>query len=82
MRAEGHSHIITSTVVRGLGLVLQYNYTGRSKRLARKSEWRAPVAGSVYKEQEEIYISVPGADRFGAGVIRGSRSLNVPDFTL
>lgn len=82
MRAEGHSHIITSTVVRGLGLVLQYNYTGRSKRLARKSQWRAAVAGSVYKEQEEIYIATPGADRFGAGVIRGSRGLGVPDFTV
>lgn len=82
MRAEGHSHIITSTVVRGLGLVLQYNYTGRSKRLARQSQWRAAVAGSVYKEQEEIYVATPGADRFGAGVIRGSRAFAVPDFTI
>ena len=82
LRAEGHSHIITSTVVRSLGLVLQYNYTGRSKRLARESPWRAAVAGSVYKENEEIYISTPGADRFGAGVIRGHRRLGVPDFTV
>jgi hypothetical protein len=69
MRAEGHSHIITQ-----LWLEVWASSCSiiRSKRLARKSEWRAPVAGSVYKEQEEIYISVPGADRFGAGVIRGS----------
>ena len=82
MRAEGHSHIITSTVVRSLGLVLQYSYTGRSKRLARPSQWRNTVAGSVYKEREEIYISTPAADRFGAGVIRGQRRLGVPDFTI
>ena len=54
LRAEGHSHIITSTIVRSLCLVLQYNYTGRSKRLARQSPWRATVPGSVYKEEEEI----------------------------
>jgi len=82
LRAEGHSHIITSTVVRSLGLVLQYNYTGRSKRLAHRSPWRPAVTGSVYKEKEEIYISTPGADRFGAGVIRGHRRLGVPDFTI
>jgi hypothetical protein len=82
MRAEGHSHIITSTVVRSLGVVLQYNYTGRSKRLARQSPWRAAVAGSIYKEKEEVYNSSSGADRFGAGVIRGHRRLGVPDFTL
>ena len=82
LRAEGHSHIITSTVVRSLGLVLQYSYTGKSKRLARQSPWRAAVAGSIYKEEEEIYISTPAADRFGAGIIRGSRSLGVPDITV
>jgi hypothetical protein len=63
-------------------VVLQYNYTGRSERLTQKSPWKAAVAGSVYKEQEEIYISVPGADRFGAGVVRGRRRLHAPDFTI
>jgi hypothetical protein len=35
LRAEGHSHTITSTVVRSLGIVLQYSYTGQGRRLRR-----------------------------------------------
>lgn len=73
LRAEGHSHVLNSTVVKSLGLVLRYTYTGQAKRLARQSTWKAAVAGSIYKEKEEIYISTSGADRFGAGVIRGHR---------
>jgi hypothetical protein len=82
-RAEGHSHIITSTVVRGLGLVLQYNYTGRDAELSCASVWRPPaLAGTIYKEEEEIYIPTSGAGRFGAGVVRGHLRLEVADYSI
>jgi hypothetical protein len=86
MRAEGHSHIINSTVVRSLGIVLQYSYSGQGRRLnmADKNLGRAiTFTGSVNKEQEEIYIPRAGADRLGSGVIRGAAStLGIPDFTI
>ncbi|KAK5195893.1 hypothetical protein LTS03_002724 [Exophiala xenobiotica] len=83
MRAEGHSHIITSTLVRSLGTVLHYRYTGQARRLDRANTLYTPtLAGSPLKEQEEIYIASPNADRLGCGVIRGDGTLRVPNFIV
>lgn len=62
MRAEGHSHILTSTVVRSLGLLLHYSYTGQARRLSSKYAHYAPTTTDAHKELEEIYIASPGAD--------------------
>ncbi|KAH9215401.1 hypothetical protein DL95DRAFT_388707, partial [Leptodontidium sp. 2 PMI_412] len=51
--AEGHSHIITSTVVRSLGIVLQYAYTGQNQRLkmAQQNHFRKRLmTGSILPE--------------------------------
>ncbi|KAG9236263.1 hypothetical protein BJ875DRAFT_235729 [Amylocarpus encephaloides] len=85
LRAEGHSHIITSTLVRSLGIVLHYTYTGQTQRLLQAQEnlSRVPRARSaVFFEQEEIYIPRARADRLGCGVIRSEPRLRLPDFSL
>lgn len=85
LRAEGHSHIITSTVVRSLGIVLQYSYTGQGQRL-KTAEHNVGagrvIAGSLISEQQEIYIPSPKADRLGCGVIRTESMLGLPDFSI
>jgi hypothetical protein len=84
LRAEGHSHIITSTVVRSLGIVLQYSYTGQSERLKqyRQNNRSTLATGPLAAEQEEIYIPRARADRLGAGVLRGEPKLGLPDVTV
>jgi hypothetical protein len=84
LRAEGHSHTITSTVVRSLGIVLQYSYTGQSQRL-RMAEANIRghyVRGSIVPEQNEVYILRAGADRLGCGVLRTQTLLGLPDLTV
>ncbi|KAH7364089.1 hypothetical protein BKA65DRAFT_490389 [Rhexocercosporidium sp. MPI-PUGE-AT-0058] len=83
--AEGHSHIITSTVVRSLGIVLQYAYTGQNQRLkmAQQNQFRKRLmTGSILPEQEEIYIPRARADRLGCGVLRSDALLGLPDITV
>lgn len=83
LRAEGHSHIFTSTVVRSLGIVLQYSYTGQGQRLQMaEGNLGKTLAGSLLKEQEEIYIPRARADRLGCGVLRTEPLLGLPDLTV
>jgi hypothetical protein len=84
LRAEGHSHTITSTVVRSLGIVIHYSYTGQGQRLkmADLHLGSEVAAGSVMNEKEEMYIPSGRADRLGCGVIRGERLLHLPDLTV
>jgi hypothetical protein len=84
LRAEGHSHAITSTVVRSLGLVLQYSYTGQNQRLrlAELNVRGRHIRGSIVPEQPEIYIPRASADRLGCGVLRSDTSLRLPDLTV
>lgn len=71
LRAEGHSHTITSTVVRSLGIILQYSYTGQSQRLgaAELSIRGDYIGGSIIAEKDGIYILRAGADRLGCVVL-------------
>ncbi|CAG8982917.1 hypothetical protein HYALB_00002935 [Hymenoscyphus albidus] len=66
LRAEGHSHIITSTM--------------RLKRA--DANLRRAVAGSLFVEQEEIYIPSARADRLGCGVIRTEPLFGLPGFAV
>jgi len=79
MKAEGHSHVITLTVVRGLGSVLQYNYTGQNAELNRPSKRRPPALTRMIWKEEEIYIPTPAA---GAGVVKGHHRLEIKDYAI
>jgi hypothetical protein len=81
LRAEGHSHIITSTIVRSLGLVLQYSYTGYGSQVERDNKFKARSASQL-QEQEEIYIPRASADRLGCGVVRPESKYDIPDFPV
>lgn len=84
LRAEGHSHTITSTVVRSLGIVLQYSYTGQGQRLrlAELNVRGRHMRGSIVPEQPEVYIPRASADRLGCGVLRSDPNLRLPDLTV
>ncbi|KAH6671355.1 hypothetical protein B0J14DRAFT_93715 [Halenospora varia] len=83
LRAEGHSHTITSTTVRSLGIVLQYSFTAQGHRLRRtEGNLRRAVPGSLLSEQEEIYIPNAKSDRLGCGVVRSAAALSLPDFSV
>ncbi|MCJ1381242.1 hypothetical protein MMC17_004351 [Xylographa soralifera] len=83
LRAEGHSHIITSTVVRSLGLVLQYSHTGQVHRLwmVERSFGRLDV-DDLHRERNEIYIPRAISDRLGYGIIRGQPELALREITV
>jgi hypothetical protein len=61
LRAEGGGHIITSTLVRSLGLLVQYNYT------------RPPTP--LWLTVPERYIPVSDSDALGFGIITGVGSI-------
>jgi hypothetical protein len=86
MRAEGNGHVLTSTLVRTLGLVLQYNHHGRTGSSYLNSTYSKQRQlnmsfGSGGKENVEICIPSSAADSLGAGVIRDPE-LDVPEFVL
>jgi hypothetical protein len=67
MHAQGHSHILTSTVVRSLGIVMQYCYSRRARSL-REVESNQAHSSSLH-QQQEISIPSPVANMFGFGLI-------------
>lgn len=80
LRAEGHSHIITSTVVRSLGIILQYGHTGQSAREQRNLG--ISMTSPINMERKEIYIPTMRSDQLGAGVIHGDAESGIPTFTI
>ncbi|KAE8319575.1 hypothetical protein BDV41DRAFT_571204 [Aspergillus transmontanensis] len=84
MRAEGLSHIITSTNVKSLGIVLQYSYTGQgeSPEQAELNIHDHLRQSFINRQRPEVYIPRARADRLGCGVIRGEPELTIPDFTI
>ena len=79
LKAEGYSQFITSTNVRSLGIVLQYNYTW-------KEEWRPTfrlgMIRGFKRQKEERYMPTVKADRLGFGILTGLVDLNVPDLVV
>ncbi|TVY50192.1 hypothetical protein LCER1_G007534 [Lachnellula cervina] len=79
LKAEGHFHVMTSTNVRSLGILLQYSYT-------RNEIWRPALRSGLLrgytKQKEERYIPSTGADLFGFGFISGNAGIHIPRFTI
>ncbi|KFX94835.1 hypothetical protein V490_04139 [Pseudogymnoascus sp. VKM F-3557] len=82
MHAEGNGHVLTSTVVRSLGLVVQYHYHGQTGSFFLNSSYSKKHRFGGSRRNEEIYIPTRGADSLGAGVVRGDMRLGLPDFVL
>lgn len=77
LRAEGKEHVITSTTVRSIGIVLQYmRISARPSSLAdEKHKWYEAV-------RDELYIPVREADGMGFGVLPGFDLLGVPEYRI
>ncbi|KAL5347836.1 hypothetical protein ACLOAV_007246 [Pseudogymnoascus australis] len=82
MHAEGGGHVLTSTVVRTLGLVVQYNYHGRTGSFFLNNSYSKKKRLGTASTNEEIYIPTREADSLGAGVVRGDGKLGLPDFVV
>ena len=66
MRAEGNGHVLNSTVVRSIGIILQYMGVGDSKSLP----------------QEELYIPTNQADMMGFGILPCSDLIDRAPFRI
>ncbi len=81
LRAEGNGHVLTSTVARSVGIVVQYLQSGPQLQssLSPLDEKAAVDPDAV---PEELYIPVRRADALGFGILLRSRQLDVPDFRI
>lgn len=73
MRAEGNGHVLCSTLIRSLGIILQYIYVG------------PPVIGNALSRtplQPSIYIPTREADMMGFGILSGYGDLSIPSFKI
>ena len=66
MRAEGNGHVLNSTVVRSIGIILQYMQVGDSHSLP----------------QEELYIPSDQADMMGFGILPCSNLMDRAPFRI
>lgn len=83
MHAEGSGHVLTSTVVRTLGLVVQYNYHGgRTGSNYLNNSYSKQKRFGAIGNNEEISIPAREADSLGAGVVYGDKRLSLLDFVL
>lgn len=69
LRAEGSGHVITSTMERGVGLVLKYLYLGG-------------VKPSVNQTGNNTFIWKAQADQMGFGILPGNKDFSLPDFVI
>ncbi|KAL8827388.1 MAG: hypothetical protein Q9191_003213 [Dirinaria sp. TL-2023a] len=72
MKAEGNGHMISSTIVRSMGTVLQIGI-------------KDPLRVShEYKQEDinELYIPSNIADKMGFGILTGDSRLGLPDYKL
>lgn len=77
MRAEGNGQSISSTVVRGFGLLLQYTYDEASHS---KTTWNDDGEESRSNPLADLTIPTEEADKLGFQIIPGLRCLGLPDF--
>lgn len=80
MRAEGNGHVLSSTFVRSIRIILQYMYVGPPtigsplSRTSLQSD-RTPL-------QSNIYIPTCEMDMLGFGILPGYKALSIPDFRI
>lgn len=72
LRAEGNGQSITSTTVRGFGLLLQYTF---DRVIVRDSK-------NVWDRVGTLTVPSQEADMLGFQIVSGSRDLDLPDFVF
>lgn len=69
LRAEGNGHVLSSTLVRSIGMILQYMYVG-------------PPDKDTTLSRPNIYIPTTEADKLGFGILPGYKALSIPSFKI
>lgn len=77
MRAEGNGQSISSTVIRGFGLLLQYTYDEASHG---RTTWNDDGEEIQPTPLADLTIPTEEADKLGFQIIPGVHSLGLPDF--
>ncbi|KAL9024813.1 MAG: hypothetical protein Q9180_007799, partial [Flavoplaca navasiana] len=67
LRAEGNGHTMDSTIVRSVGLVVQFSISDPLR---------------YHKSFKELFIPTMPADKMGFGILPGDRNLSIPDHTI
>ncbi|KAI9878079.1 MAG: hypothetical protein M1830_001990 [Pleopsidium flavum] len=75
MRAEGNGHVISSTLARSIGIILQYMYVG-----VPSSPKTSSAIGELLKA--ELYVPSTEADMMGFGILPGCEDLQLPTFKM
>lgn len=73
MRAEGNGHILSSTFVRSIGVILHYMNLGESHHNHRSGPRLSKA---------DLYIPSRTADMLGFGILPGFRGLHMPHFKI
>ena len=75
IRAEGNGHVISSNLVRSVGIVLNYKNLGASSQ-------EPLLPGLENFSTQEMYIPLREADLMGFGILTGLDVLSVPAFKI
>ncbi|MCJ1264955.1 hypothetical protein MMC22_004830 [Lobaria immixta] len=73
LRAEGNGHVFSSTLVRSIGMILQYMHVGPTDNGPTRSRTSL---------QPNIYIPTREADMLGFGILPGFEDLSIPPFKI
>lgn len=73
LRAEGNGHVLSSTLVRSIGMILQYMHVGPTDNGPMRSRTSL---------QPNIYIPTREADMLGFGILPGFEDLSIPPFKI
>lgn len=89
MTAEGGPHVISSVMVRGVGLVLQYKHTNRKISIDHAASMKQLVGKRKLGSQDmvdlknrQINIWTTDMDKILFGILPGNHDLGLPDFCI
>lgn len=74
MEAEGSSQGLSATIVRGIGIMLQYRNMSASKNKS--------IFGHACHSTPEACVCTTEADRMWFGILPGNPGLDLPDFDI
>ena len=75
MRAEGNGHVISSTISRTIGTILQIS-------ISDPLLLQDLPGGRKMSKPDELYIPSEEADKMGFGIVSGERGLDIPDYKI
>lgn len=80
MRAEGNGHVLSSTLVRSIGMILQYMDVRPPDSAITLS--RPSFQSNRTLHQSNLYIPTREVDKLGFGILPGYKALSIPNFKI